>query len=136
MDLTLVKGPLCSLKRLNQNLTKEHNENMTVLFFILFFSASTHIICGTRELEDTRDYQIHWQMLVALGWLDLFLLSFFFLFVCAWVCMASGNKLSYFYLVTFGRVMKRVWYLPGRLDKEAIWDQSVYFMVSWEMERL
>lgn len=29
--------------------------------------------------------------------------------------MASGIKLPYFfYLVTFGRVMKRVWYLPGR----------------------
>lgn len=26
-----------------------------------------------------------------------------------------GKQLSYFfYLVTFGRVMKRVWYLPGR----------------------
>lgn len=31
--------------------------------------------------------------------------------------------------------MKRVWYLPGRPNKVAIWDQSVYFMVSWEMER-
>jgi hypothetical protein len=41
--------------------------------------------------------------------------------------MASGNKLSYFYLVTFGRVMKRVWYLPGRPNKVAIWDQSVFF---------
>lgn len=44
---------------------------MTVLFFILFF-ASIRINCGTRELEDTRDYQVHWRKLAALGWLDLF----------------------------------------------------------------